>query len=461
MSVACPSLQYPVIFFVSVAREKGIFLRIVAVNCKHLNHYKDHRLVSIKVSTLENGLRVATDSTSSVETASVGIWVHAGSRNETPEINGVAHFLEHMAFKGTLSRSAVEIAETIENVGGYLNAYTSREITAYYARVLKEHVPLAIDLLADILQNSVFDPEEMQKERSVILQEIGQTQDTPDDVVFDHFQHTAFPDQPMGFSILGPASNIQAMPRETLIQFMDKQYSPRHMVLAAAGNVDHDQVLQYAQEKCGGFQHKPRQLVQPGIYEGGEFRESKTLEQLHLVLGYEGVSSQGRDHYIASIASSCLGGGMSSRLFQEVREKRGLVYSIYTFASAYHETGSFGVYMGTSEKDGSDILKVVLEELQKSTYSLNETEIQRAKAQLKASILMSYESTSSRVRKLAQNLLFFDRIIPGSEIIDTIESVTLQEAQQFITQMIQSPMTLACLGPVNKVPSFEEIQRYI
>ncbi len=417
--------------------------------------------MSIRLTTLPNGFRIITDFISTVETASVGVWIGAGSRYETPENNGVAHFLEHMAFKGTTSRSAYEISKAIEDVGGYLNAYTSREITAYYARVLKEDVGLAIDILGDILQNSTFDMEELTKERDVILQEIHQSKDIPDDVVFDHFQEIAYPTQALGRTILGPEKNIKSMTRETLIEFMKNHYNPSQMVFSAAGNVSHDEIvarvqLYFSQEK------KALPFVpEPASYKGGTLQETRELEQVHLILGVKGVSSQHKDFYTSSIYSTLLGGGMSSRLFQEVREKRGLAYSIYSFSSSYKDSGVFGVYAGTSKKEAPQVLEVIKEELRKSTKTLSQEEVNRAKSQLKAGLLMGMESTSHRAKTLAQQLLTFGKVFTSEEIVQEIDAPSLERIQEFAKTILDCPFSLAAVGPVKVLEKAVDFQEKI
>ena len=296
--------------------------------------------MSVEVTRLANGLTVASDPMPSVETASVGVWVDVGTRHEDAAINGVAHLLEHMAFKGTERRSAAAIAEEIESVGGHLNAFTTREHTAYYAKVLAEDVPLAVDIVADILQHSTFDEAELARERAVVLQEIGQAADTPDDIIFDHFQETAFPGQAMGRPVLGSAGIVAELPRNTVADYMHRNYGASGMVLAAAGRVDHQALVRLAERAFADLAPGERHRSEVARYSGGEFRETRDLEQVHVVLGFDGVSFHDRDQYAVSVFSAALGGGMSSRLFQEVREKRGLVYSIYSFGAFYFNDGT-------------------------------------------------------------------------------------------------------------------------
>jgi hypothetical protein len=412
--------------------------------------------MSIRLTTLSNGFRIITDSIPTVETASVGVWIGAGSRNETVYNNGVAHFLEHMAFKGTTTRSAYEIARAIEDVGGYLNAYTSREITAYYARVLKQDVGLAIDILGDILQNSTFAEEELLKERDVILQEISQSKDTPDDVIFDYFQETAYPNQPLGRTILGPEKNVSCMTRNTLMEFMQTHYNPSQMVFAAAGNISHEEIVEKVQGHFHLKKNNTPSLQEPALYQGGTFQETRELEQLHLILGVQGISTHHKDFYTATIYSTLLGGGMSSRLFQEVREKRGLAYSIYSFSSSYRDSGVFGVYAGTSKKEGPQVIQVVKDELHKSTHTLSEEEVNRAKSQLKAGLLMGMESTSHRAKTLAQQLLTFGKTITPEEIVQKIEAPSLEEIQDFAKNILESTFTFAAVGPVKVLENVSE-----
>ena len=285
--------------------------------------------MTIQTTTLENGLRVVSDPMATVESVSLGVWVGVGARYEKPEMNGVSHLLEHMAFKGTHRRSALAIAEEIEAVGGHINAYTTRESTAYYVRVLKEDVPLGVDLIADILQHSTMEKEELERERTVILQEIHQANDTPDDVVFDNFQAAAYPDQPLGRQVLGDADIVGSMDRDTIIEYMNGHYNARTMVLAAAGRVDHDELVSLARDTFSELPQGEEANREAALYTGGESIIERELEQAHLLLGFEGVGYQDPDFYTVAVLSTLFGGGMSSRLFQEIREKRGLVYSIY------------------------------------------------------------------------------------------------------------------------------------
>lgn len=406
-----------------------------------------HQATAARMTTLANGLRVVTDSIPHVETVTCGLWVDVGARHEPAHINGISHVLEHMAFKGTTRRSALQIAEEIEAVGGYLNAYTSREVTAYHSRILKDNVRLAVDILADILQNSTFDANEFAREQSVIIQEIGQTFDTPDDIVFDYFQDACYPDQPMGRAILGTTEIVRSLSPAQVKTYMQDHYGAHQMVFAAAGKLDHQEIVDLVAEK---FMHlavnRPKEAI-PATYKGGTFHQTRDLEQTHLVLGYEGLPFGHSDHYAVSIFSTILGGGMSSRLFQEVREKRGLVYSIYTFASSYKDSGIFGIYAGTGPKQINELLPVVEEELHHFPKTIESAEMDRAKAQLKAGLMMSLESTTSRCEQLANHLLIYDRPIPPQEILQKVDAVTIDQVRSLAQRLLTGVQTRATLGP--------------
>jgi predicted Zn-dependent peptidase len=413
--------------------------------------------MTVRVTTLENGMRVLTDTMDSVETVSLGVWVDVGTRHEPSDVNGVAHLLEHMAFKGTTRRSSLDIAAEIEAVGGHLNAYTSREHTAYYAKVLKEDTALAVDILADILQHSVFDPKELERERTVVLQEIGQANDTPDDIIFDLFQERAFPDQAMGRPVLGRAEIIGRIPRDTVADYMRRHYSAPGMLLAAAGNVDHDVLVAHARSV---FTHLPQERVgrsEPARYIGGDLREDRDLEQVHVALGFPGFSYADPDYYAASVVSSALGGGMSSRLFQEVREKRGLVYAIYSFTHAYSDGGLFGVYAGTGEDEVEELIPVLCDEIRRLGDGLDRAELERARAQLKAGLLMSLESTTARCEQQAAHMLVFGRPLDLAEMVARIDGVDTAAVARVAARLRTAAPTLTALGPVGRLEPYSRI----
>jgi predicted Zn-dependent peptidase len=412
----------------------------------------------IRITTLESGLRVVTDRMETVETASVGVWVDAGARDEQPEVNGVSHLLEHMAFKGTERRDAYAIAAEIEAVGGHLNAYTSRENTAYYAKVLKEDVGLAVDILGDILQHSAMDEAELARERAVILQEIHQAYDTPDDIVFDHFQEAAYPDQPIGRPVLGRPEVVGAMAREHVLGYMHSRYSAPRLILAAAGRVDHDELVALAERHFNELPAHAEAEREVATYWGGDFREARDLEQVHLVLGVEGIAYTDDDYYTAAVLSAVLGGGMSSRLFQEIREKRGLAYAISSFLSCYLDTGIFGIYAGTGGDEAAELMELVLDEIDKIKTSVGADEVARARAQLKASLLMGLESTSSRCEQVAQQMLVFGRPIPIGEIVEKVEAVDEAAVLRVANRLFRGAPTLAGLGPVGEVACHDTIR---
>lgn len=414
--------------------------------------------MTARITTLDNGLRIVTDPMASVESATLGVWVGVGTRDEAPEVNGVAHLLEHMAFKGTSRRSALAIAQEIEAVGGYLNAYTSRENTAYYARVLKEDTGLALDILADILQNSVFDAEELSRERAVVLQEIGQANDTPDDIIFDHFQETAFPDQPLGRPVLGSAEIVRNLSRDAVAGYLGAHYGGPRMVLSAAGAVDHDRLVARAAEAFRDLPAIAPTGPQPARYAGGDFRRNRDLEQLHLIVGFDGVGYHDPDFYAESVLSTLLGGGMSSRLFQEIREKRGLVYSIYSFSSFYADGGIFGIYAGTGEEDVTELLPVLCDEIVKVAEDATEEEVSRASAQMKASLLMGLESTMARAEQVAQQMLIYGEPQGLEEIVARIEAVDVDAVRRVARRLRNGPPTIAALGPTGRLESHDSIK---
>lgn len=406
---------------------------------------------------LANGVQIISDPMSTVESVSLGAWFGVGARNEAPEVNGVAHFLEHMAFKGTKRRGPSDIAEEIEAVGGHLNAYTSREQTAYYAKVLKDDVGLAVDILGDILQNSTFEQEELARERTVILQEIGQAADTPDDVIFDLFQETAFPDQALGRPVLGRAEVVGEMSRDAIVDFVGSNYGGEQMIFSAAGNVDHDALVASVDAGFGGLGRKQPAAVQASRYAGGEYREERDLEQVHLILGFPAVNFHDPDFHAQQVFSMLLGGGMSSRLFQEIREKRGLVYSIYSFTSAYQDNGLLGIYAGTGEEQVAELVPVVCEELMKITEADLEAEVTRSRTQLKSGLLMSRETTSSRCEQVAQHMLVYGRVMPVDEIVAKVDAVDAESVRRVARKLLKGKPTVAAIGPLSRLETHEAL----
>ncbi|MEM9249563.1 MAG: pitrilysin family protein [Pseudomonadota bacterium] len=415
--------------------------------------------MSVELHRLSNGLRIVTEHMPGLESAAVGLWVDVGGRHERPEQNGIAHFLEHMAFKGTARRSALQIAEEIEDVGGYINAYTSRETTAYYARVLGGDVPLALDVIADIVLNPTLPEAEIEVERGVILQEIGQALDTPDDIVFDWLQEAAFPGQALGRTILGPVERVQAFTQADLARFVGEHYGPDQLVLSAAGAVDPDAIVAQAE---GLFGHLPSNLHGPAErarFSGGEKRVLKPLEQVHLTLALEGPGYGSDDLYASQIYATLLGGGMSSRLFQEAREKRGLCYSVFASAGSYADTGMLTVYAGTGAEDVGALSRLIVDEVRRVAEDLSDAELARARAQMKAGMLMGLESPSSRAERMARTLAIWGRVPTLAETVERVEAVDRAALLAFATRLAgEGQLALALCGPGEAVPALRELQ---
>ena len=357
--------------------------------------------MSVEVTTLKSGLRVVTDAMPHLQSASLGVWVASGSRKERLDEHGISHFLEHMAFKGTRRRSARQIVEEIEAVGGDLNAATSAETTAYYARVLKADVPLALDVVADILSEPAFDPAELTREQNVIVQEIGAVADTPDDLIFEHLQITAFPDQPLGRSILGTPKTVRSFDDNGLRGYLARNYRAPDIIVGAAGAIDHAAIVAEVEERFASFGGAAGPSAEPARFAGGSYVEERDLEQVHVALALPGVSQTDPTLYSLQVFNNALGGGMSSRLFQEAREKRGLCYSIYSFHAPYSDVGMFGLYAGTDAADTAELMRLVVDEIANCAATLSEPEVARAKAQMKAGLLMALESSGARVEQLA------------------------------------------------------------
>jgi predicted Zn-dependent peptidase len=415
--------------------------------------------MGVEVSRLSNGLAVATETLPGIETVALGVWVKSGARNERDDEHGIAHLLEHMAFKGTGSRSAFQIASEIENVGGEINAATSVETTSFYARVLADDVPLAIDILADILQDSSFDPDELEREQHVILQEIGAAHDTPDDIIFDRFSETAFLDQTIGRSILGTPESVKSFTPAQLRAFMNRQYGADEMVFVAAGAVDHDAVVREVEKRLGRFRAKAQGL-QPtaATYVGGDIREVRDLMDAQIVLGFEGRAYHVRDFYASQVLSMILGGGMSSRLFQEVRERRGLCYSVYAFHWGFSDTGVFGVHAATGESDIAELVPVIAQELQRAGERIEQEELDRARAQYRAGLIMSGESAASRASQIARQILLFGRPIPKEELMERLAALTTTRLTDLSARLFTTKPTIAGIGPVGSLASFDAIQ---
>jgi predicted Zn-dependent peptidase len=412
--------------------------------------------MTVRLTKIENGLTVVTDSMPHLETAALGLWVNCGARHEGESVMGVAHMLEHMAFKGTARRTARQIAEEIEAVGGDLNAYTGREVTAYHARVLKSDVALAADIISDITLNPAFDEGELAHERHVVIQEIGQTRDTPGDLIFEYLQEVCFPDQPMGWPILGTETTVSNLSPHTLSAFMRANYFADEMILAAAGAVTHEQVVDLGHKNFLKLPSGTASAAEPARFVGGEKRENGSLEQAHLAFAFPGVASADPDVFTAQVFTTALGGGMSSRLFQEAREKRGLCYAIYAFLNTFRDGGMIGVYAGTSERDASEIAPIVAGEITAMASNATEKEIARARAQLKASLLMSLESPHHRCEQMAGQLFVFGRVLGLDELIARIDAVDVAAVRRFAERICTGGASaLAALGPVSRLESLD------
>ncbi|HUZ34618.1 MAG TPA: pitrilysin family protein [Xanthobacteraceae bacterium] len=385
--------------------------------------------MSVAVTTLKSGIRVVTDSMPHLETASLGVWVGSGSRDEKPNEHGISHFLEHMAFKGTRRRTARQIAEEIEAVGGDLNAATSAESTAYFARVLKSDLPLALDVLADILSEPAFDRDEIVREQSVIVQEIGAVADTPDDLVFEHLQGIAFPGQPLGRSILGTADTVRTFDDAKLRVYLGRQYRAPSILIGAAGAVDHATVVAEVEKNFGRFNGPAGATPEPARFGGGKHVERRELEQAHIALALPGVKQTDPTLYSLQMFTSIVGGGMSSRLFQEAREKRGLCYSIYAFHYPYSDVGMFGLYAGTDANDSTELMRLVVDEIADAAETISESEVARVKAQMKVGLLMALESSGDRIGQLARQMIAWGRPLPLDELIAKVDAVTVDSAR--------------------------------
>ncbi|ALE04049.1 M16 family metallopeptidase [Bartonella ancashensis] len=415
--------------------------------------------MSINISHLSNGLTVATCTMQHIDSVALGIWVKVGSRNETSTQHGIAHMLEHMAFKGTENRTAFSIAADIENVGGEINATTSIETTSYFARVLKNDVPLAIDILSDIMTCSKFDDDELEREKKVVLQEISAAYDAPDDIIFDHFTETAFHHQPLGRSILGTSQTVQSFTSSDLHSFMSTQYSADRMIVVAAGAVQHEIFLREVEHRLGNFcPHSTTIPIDVAHYTGGDFRESRNLMDTQILLGFEGIPYHTHDFYTAQILSTILGGGMSSRLFQEIREKRGLCYSICAFHWGFSDSGLFGIHAATGQEGLKTLIPIILNELSNISKNIDEKELQRALAQYRANLIMSQENPVSQAHFIARQILLHGRPIPISETMTLLNLITPQRTVELANRLFtNSTPTLAAIGPIKSLISFNNL----
>ena len=401
----------------------------------------------IKSTKLNNGMTVISDSIDSIETISLGIFVSVGSVNEEDNQKGLSHFLEHMVFKGTTTRNALQISSEIESVGGIMNAFTGQEMTGFHVKILKEHLPLAIDIISDMLQNPTFDPIEFDRERKVVIQEIKMVNDSPDDYISDLFQSTCFTNERLGSPILGFEEGILSYTPDDIRNYMNTNYSIDKMVLVASGNVKHDELVDLANKFIVKLKQFRTKQVKKQNYTGGYLYKERDLEQIHIMIGYEGYSYNDDNKYKLMLLSSILGSGSSSRLFQEVREKRGLVYTVYSTTSSFRDTGTFGVYAACEPSKTGEVISIVKEELNKIQSNLSIEELNKAKMQLKSSILMGLEQNSNRMEKIASQYLLEGKINEVDETINSINCLNIEDIESIASSIINNnKYTLTILG---------------
>ncbi|MFB9950298.1 M16 family metallopeptidase [Rhizobium puerariae] len=416
--------------------------------------------MNVEITRLSSGLTVVTETMPHLESVALGVWIKSGSRNETGDEHGIAHLLEHMAFKGTKRRSARDIAEEIENVGGELNAATSTETTSYYARVLKDHVPLAVDILADILTESEFDEEELRREKHVILQEIGAANDTPDDVIFDRFSEAAFRGQTIGRPILGTPETVTGFTPSQIRGYLSRNYTTDRMFVVAAGAVDHAAFCKEVEQRFAALPLTPSAppVFDAARYIGGEVREDRDLMDAQVLIGFEGKAYHMRDFYCSQILANILGGGMSSRLFQEVREHRGLCYSVYAFHWGFSDTGIFGIHAATGGNDLPKLVPVVIDELRKASEAIEVQEIDRARAQIRAQLLMGQESPAARAGQIARQMMLYGRPIPNPELMERLAGITTERLTDLAGRLFFDTVpTLSAVGPIEQLAPMTDI----
>ncbi len=412
--------------------------------------------MSIEISQLASGLRVATDTMPESESVVIGVWVDVGTRHEPWRANGVAHLVEHMMFKGTKTRSSYALSSAIENKGGGTNAHTTREETAYYARVLPEDAELACDVIADMLKNSVFDERELDRERQVIIQEIGRDLDSPEDHVFDLMHSLAFPKQKMGRSILGTADVIARLPRDAILDHT-KYYNAETMVVVASGKIEHKQFVEMTKRHFNRIPAGRKPRIEKARVGSGSIVTKKEIEQLHWILGFPAPGMGSKAVYPMQLLSLILGGSASSRLFQKVREKRGLVYTISSAHSAYTDSGLFQIYAGTDPERVSELVRVVCEELRDVTQNITQGELARAKAQIRADLLMGQESVMRRAEVLGHQILFYNRKIPTEEILSRLMAVTKEDVEAMAGKLIRRKPLMTALGPTDQLEPYKDI----
>jgi predicted Zn-dependent peptidase len=415
--------------------------------------------MTYQITTLPNGMRVASEFLPGVESVAVAVSVGMGARYEKEAENGISHLLEHMAFKGTKTRSARDIAEAFDSIGGHLNAYTSMELTVYYAKVLKQDVAIAVDVLADIMQNSIFEEEELAREKEVIIQEIAMHRDTPDDLIVDYFDYAAFGYQPLGRSILGSEEKVSSFSRLGLQNYMQSHYRPQRMVITAAGNIEHKRFVALVEQFFNMSKVPDGESFEKACYIGGDNRIKSDFEQLHLLFGLPAVCVHSEDFYALQLYTTILGGGMSSRLFQEVREKRGLAYTTYAMASAYEDVGIMSVYAAASPEKAGELSGVLCEEIASMAADISDSEISRAKNQQKAELLMARENPQTVASWIGRHILLFGEYREVGAITQRIDAVSKEQILRLARQIGGGKLTVAALGDISGVLTHEELSR--
>jgi predicted Zn-dependent peptidase len=400
----------------------------------------------MQITSLSNGLRVATRQMPGVETAAVGLYADAGSRHEAARVNGIAHLFEHMVFKGAGGRTAREISEAIEDVGGELNASTERDATSFTASVLGEHVPLAVELISDMILSPNFAPEDLEREKDVVLQELGEARDTASDIIFDDLWSAAFSDQALGRAVLGEETSIEAVVPADLLAWRDSQYRAGSLYLVAAGRVDHDQLVSLAEARFGNLAPGTIGAPEAGRFTGGNRVGRGPSDQAHLTLGFRGPAQRDKDYFAARFFSDIVGGGMSSRLFQEIREDRGLAYSIYSQLHAHTDAGLFYIYAATARRESNAAVQLIEEVLSGSVESLTDREVERVRTQGRAGLMMSLESPWGQCHYLARQLSVYGRLVEPAEVIAELEAVTIDQVRAAGEKMLAGPRARATIG---------------
>lgn len=403
-----------------------------------------------QIHRLANGFTIAAEPMAGVETIAASLHVDCGARHEEARANGLAHLFEHMVFKGAGGRSAREISEAVENVGGYLNAYTSRDQTAFQARLLSEHLDLGVELIADLVRKPHFDEGDLAREKDVVLQELGEARDLPDDIINDHFHSTAWPGQAFGRPVLGDEDSIAAIGVDDLHRWTRTHYRPQSMVLAAAGKVDMAQLIDLAEARFGDMESAPRPEAEPASYQGGRFVEKRKLESAHILFGYEGVSYFDADYYPLLLFSQAAGEGSSSRLFQSIREDRGLAYSIGSSVAAWRDTGMLTIYLATARREAQHATDLARDLMRGAATALTPVELTRAKAQIRATILMALESVQTRADRLGFQTLAYGAPVDPATIIEKVEACDLDQVRAVGARLLDGRETLATVGPALK-----------